>query len=58
MTGTLATRIGAFAASFTAVEMTAEEARLVRRALLDTIACALGGLREPPTAMACAMPAR
>ncbi|MBX6742040.1 MAG: MmgE/PrpD family protein [Acetobacteraceae bacterium] len=52
MTGTLATRIGAFAASFTAAEMTAEEARIVRRALLDTIACALGGLREPPTAMA------
>ncbi len=52
MTETLATRIGAFAAGFTAAEMTAEEARLARRALLDTVACALGGLREPATAMA------
>ena len=49
MTDTLSTRIGAFSAGFTAAQMTAEEAHLVRRALLDTLACALGGLREGPT---------
>jgi len=49
MTETLSTRIGAFAAGFGPARMTAEEAHLARRALLDTIACALGGLREEPT---------
>src|SRR5688572_10581914 len=52
MTETLATRIGAFAAGFRPEDLTAEEAHLARRALLDTIACALGGLREPPTGLA------
>jgi 2-methylcitrate dehydratase PrpD len=52
MTETLSQRIGAFAAGFTPARMTAEESHLARRALLDTIACALGGLREGPTAAA------
>jgi 2-methylcitrate dehydratase PrpD len=52
MTETLATRIGVFAARFTSADLTAEEARLARRALLDTLACALGGLREAPVAAA------
>jgi 2-methylcitrate dehydratase PrpD len=49
MTETLAQRIGAFAAGFGPADLTAEEAHLARRALLDTIACALGGLREATT---------
>jgi 2-methylcitrate dehydratase PrpD len=48
----LSLRIGAFAAGFGPQRLTAEEARLARRALLDTLACALGGLREEPTARA------
>jgi 2-methylcitrate dehydratase PrpD len=48
-TAPLATRIGEFAAAFAPARMTAEEAHLARRALLDTVACALGGLREGPT---------
>lgn len=52
MTETLSTRIGSFAAGFGPAQMTPEEAHLARRALLDTVACALGGLREEPTARA------
>ncbi|MBY0330886.1 MAG: MmgE/PrpD family protein [Acetobacteraceae bacterium] len=48
MTETLSLRIGAFSAGFTPAHMTAEEAHMARRALLDTLACALGGLNEPP----------
>lgn len=52
MTETLSQRIGAFSAGFTPAHLTTEEAHLARRALLDTLACALGGLREEPTAAA------
>lgn len=48
MDATLSQRIGAFSAGFGPARMTAEEAHLARRALLDTLACALGGLREAP----------
>src|SRR3954454_17350610 len=52
MTGTIAERIGSFAAGFGPADLTPAEAHAARRALLDTLACALGGLREPPTAKA------
>ncbi len=48
MTDTLSQRIGAFSEGFTPARMTAEEAHMARRALLDTLACALGGLGEGP----------
>jgi 2-methylcitrate dehydratase PrpD len=44
---TLAQRIGEFAAGFTTRDLTAEESHAARRALLDTLACALGGRHEP-----------
>ena len=44
---TLAHQIGAFAAGFTAADMTPEEGHAARRALLDTLACAIGGTHEP-----------
>ncbi len=43
---TLAQKIGAFAAGFTARDLTPEESHAARRALLDTLACAIGGSHE------------
>lgn len=52
MSATIAERIGQFAAGFGPADLTPAEARAARRALLDTLACALGGLAEPTTAKA------
>ncbi len=49
---TLAQQIGAFAAGFTAADLTPEESHAARRALLDTLACAIGGTHEPAFAKA------
>ena len=48
MSETLSERIGAFSEGITAKTITPTEAHMARRALLDTLACALGGLQEGP----------
>ena len=43
---TLAQKIGTFAVGFTARDLSPEESHAARRALLDTLACAMGGSHE------------
>ncbi len=50
----IATRIGEWIANFGPKDLTADEAHSARRALLDTLACTLGGRHEPAAVRALA----